>query len=589
MRITLTQRPRNQRVEHAALRAGYTPLQAHLLAGRLPDQAADNIARHTSPTLADLDAPDSLPDIEVAADAVATAIIQGRRLLVISDHDCDGQSGMAILRAALMDWFHHPPDRLHSYVGHRMREGYGVSDGVTQRILDDGVDGALAITCDIGSADEARIAQLRTRGIETCVTDHHEIGDEGPPASALACVNPIREDSRFPDPLICGGYTAWLLMAAVRRELMRRGRLPENTPHLTRLLDYAACSTVADVVSLGRSRNNRAVINHGLALMNAEARPCWTVLRERFGLQDGFTAETVAFKLGPLINSSGRLHDGTGGVRLLRAPTVEAAERAFDALLQMNTERREIQARLVEAAQQRAEAMAADGARGIALWLPDGHAGVHGVVASRLTELTGRPTVCLSPVEGDAAMASGSARTVTGIHVRQALAWVDAHYPGTLERYGGHAGAGGLRVKRANIARVVEAWDEAVAVQAGARSLEPERLTDGELPRTPDEVMLAEIAALEPYGREFEPPLFEAALRVCGLRAVGSDGRHLKLDVQDRFGRLLPAIWFNAVDKGQAPVAEGDRFRAAVVPSANTFRGRTSVQLRIDAGWRTPA
>lgn len=577
-------RHRLPEVESAALRAGYTPLQAQLLAGRLPSGAAARITRHTSPTLADLDAPGLLPDIEVGTERVVQAIIRREPLIVCSDHDCDGQAGGAIVRAALIDWFGHPPPLVHSYIGHRMREGYGVSEGVTQRILTDGHHDCAMITVDVGSADEQRIAELKQQGIVTVVTDHHELSEYGPPPSALATINPIREDASYPDPLICGGYTAWLLMASVRRELMRRGHLTSDAPHITELLDYAATATVADVVSLSRSPNNRAVVNHGLMLINNLGKPCWQALHERLGIgPEGFSAETIAFKVAPLLNAGGRLSDGLAGLRFLRAPSLAVAHRELATLTALNEERKEIGRAQLESARARALEMAEAGAAGIAIWLPNGHAGTHGVTASRLVEITGRPTVCLSPVQDDPTMATGSARSIRGVHVRQAFDHVQAHHPGCLERAGGHAGAGGLRLQRANISRFVQAWDEAVAAQIEGRDLAPEILTDGAMPATPSLAMLAEIEALAPFGREFEPPVFTARLRVLRIKVVGQGGTHLKLDVEDAFGARLPAIWFGAIEDGVCPVQEQQWITCAVVPSANTFRGNTTVQLRIEA------
>ena len=207
--VRIVDRPVSQAVKQAALSAGYTPLQAQVIAGRLGDADADRVSLLVRPALAALDAPDRLPDIDVAADAVARAVIDGLPFVLLSDFDCDGASAHAVLRIALRDYFGVPEARIHGYIGHRLREGYGVSESVTRRILDSAPRPALVITADQGSSDHARIALLREHGLETIVTDHHGIPGEGPPAAALACINPMREDSAFADPRIAGGQRLW--------------------------------------------------------------------------------------------------------------------------------------------------------------------------------------------------------------------------------------------------------------------------------------------------------------------------------------------------------------------------------------------
>jgi single-stranded-DNA-specific exonuclease len=577
--VRIVDRPVSQAVKQAALSAGYTPLQAQVIAGRLGDADADRVPRLVRPTLASLDAPDRLPDIDVAADAVARAVVDGLPFVLLSDFDCDGASAHAVLRIALRDHFGVPEARIHGYIGHRLREGYGVSESVTRRILDSAPRPALVITADQGSSDHARIALLREHGLETIVTDHHGIPGEGPPAAALACINPMREDSAFADPRIAGVHVAWLLCCAVRQRLVERGHLPPDAPRLGGLLDLVALGTMADCVDLARSQNNRAVLLRGLALMNApDARPVWRALHRVAKCAGPITAATLGFSFGPIINARGRLDCALGAVDLLMCTDEAEAVRLAQALVEHNTERKRVQSSMLRRATPMAEAQAAAGAVALTVFDPEGHPGVHGVCAARLVEAFGRPVAYFSPrQEGDALTAS--LRTVPGFHVRDALAEIAAAHPEDFIAWGGHAGAGGVTLHREGLARFSAAFDRAAKRVLADAMPGPRVLTDGVLTALPDLALIDELAALEPFGRQWESPVFRGDGRVLDLRTVG-DGTHLKLTVGMASHRF-EAIWFGAVRDGVRPVEIGQQVRMAFELDANTFRDETRLQLRI--------
>ena len=577
--VRILDRPVSRAVKDAALAAGYTPLQAQVIAGRLDDADAHRVPLLVRPALSALDAPDRLPDIDVAADAVARAVVDGLPFVLLSDFDCDGASAHAVLRFALRDHFGVPEARIHGYIGHRLREGYGVSESVTRRILDAAPRPALVITADQGSSDHARIALLREHGLSTIVTDHHGIPGEGPPDAALACINPMREDSTFADPRIAGVHVAWLLCCAVRQRLVGMGHLPQDAPRLGGLLDLVALGTMADCVDLARSPNNRAVLLRGLALMNApDARPVWRALYRVAKCAGPITAATLGFTFGPIINARGRLDCALGAVDLLMCRDDDEALRLAQALVEHNTERRQVQAQMLRRAVPMAERQVAAGARALTIFDPEGHPGVHGVCAARLVEAFGRPVAYFSPrQEGEHLTAS--LRTVPGFHVRDALAEIAAAHPDDFIAWGGHAGAGGVTLRRDGLARFTAAFDHVAARTLSDASPGPRVLTDGALDLRPSLALIDELAALEPFGRQWESPVFRADGRVLDLRPVG-DGSHLKLSIglgQDR----CDAIWFGAVRDGVRPVAIGQRVRLAFELDANTFRDETRLQLRI--------
>jgi single-stranded-DNA-specific exonuclease len=567
---------------------GLDPLAARLLAARARTAGlSHDIAINTliqpavSPSLRHLDPPDGLPDLDIAVTRIVHALAHREVIGVVTDHDVDGTTGHAILRECLIRRFGHPREKVLSFSGHRLKEGYGISDKLARRILEATPPPSLIITADHGSSDEARIADLARAGVDTVVTDHHGIPAAGPPASAIACVSPIRPESRYPDPYIAGGMVAWLLCCAVRQALIRAGRLPHSAPSLADLLDYAALSTIADVVDLAKSRNNRIVVRYGLTRIAAGARPCWRAARQWLG-EGPVGAEALAFKIAPKINARGRLDEALTAAAFLLAPDDKTAATIAAVLADNNASRRAIEAPLREAALAEAAKQTSAGASALSIWLPEGHAGVHGIVASRVVDSYGRPTVCLSPGEG---VIKGSARTAAGIDIRAALAATAERLGGTMPAFGGHPGAGGLTLaSEAAIGPFRHAFNAAVEAQLKARArpaiLAPWRDLDASPADPPDTETLSQLSALEPFGRGFEAPRFIARLGVTKARKVGADGAHIKLTFQAG-SRVIDGIWFSAAVEPRALI--GQRCRVVYHPTLNVYRGRMSAELMVEA------
>ena len=577
--VRIVDRQVSASVRGAALAAGYSPLQARVIAGRLGDENAQNLAALLRPKLGGLTPPDSLPDIDKAADAVAKAIVDGTPLIPISDFDCDGASGHAVLRIALRDYFGVPERQIHSYIGHRLREGYGVTESLSDRIIGQGPSPALAITVDHGSTDHDRIAKLRTNGILTVVTDHHGVPDTGPPPEAVACVNPVRSDSQFPDPFIAGVHVTWLVCCAVRQRLIDIGHLPRNAPKLGALLDLVALGTMADCVDLARSPNNRMVLSRGLELMNApDARPAWRALYEVTRCSGTITASTIGFQFGPAVNAGGRLDCALGSVDLLMSRDDLEALRMARVLVEQNAQRKIVQAQMLRRAIPMAERELDAGRLAITVLDPEGHPGVHGICAARLVEAFGCPVAYFSPKQ-DSGYVTASLRTVPGFHVRDALKEIASIYPADFVAWGGHAGAGGVTLKREAVSRFALCLSDIAARVLSGRARGPEIFTDGELLEAPSLDVCGEIAALEPFGRQWESPVFRGAGRVRQLQVMG-DGTHLRLGLEID-NRLFEAVWFGAIRDGKCPVEAGQRIKCAYELEANSFRSRTRLQLRI--------
>lgn len=564
----------------AAARArGLSEPAARVVAARLA--AGSDLDKFLSPSLAELDHPDLLPDCERAANRIAAAIMAGEVVATVSDYDSDGVTASVCLWLSLRR-FQHPEHKIRRHIGVRLKDGYGLSDNVVDRILAESPHVTLLISADCGSSDEPRIARLAAAGVDCIVTDHHGIPAEGKPTSAYAFVNPTRQDSEYPDPLIAGCMTAFLLMTAVRRRLIDLGYLPVDTPSLTDLLGFLAVGTVADCVSMARSVNNRAITLHGLKHINDGDRACWRSLKA-LSPESAVTSETIAFKIGPLTNARGRLDDAALGVDFYLADHDNEAKGILKQLVSENERRKAIERSMVDVARGMAAELVSVGRRSIVLFLPDGHAGVHGIVAARLTETFGRPTIVFSPKPTDPTLITGSARGgVPGFHVRQALEAVAQRHPELIVAFGGHKGAAGITLPLDGLMRFSDTFEEVVAEQLSAANVGPVIWTDGELPAYEIGLDLcAALAELEPYGREFEPAAFEANMQIKSVKAVG-DGRHLKLTVRID-GKLLPAIWFGAKNRADAPspVEVGDWVRGVFQPRENVYRSERRLDIQI--------
>lgn len=572
-------RPLAPEVMVAARDHGYNELQARILAGRLPAEAVNELPRLISPTLRDLDGPDTLPDIGPATERIVRAIIEKEHILLASDFDADGNSASSVLTIALRDVCGHPADRIHYFTGHRQRDGYGVSDTLTDRIIASGLSPALVITADQGSNNHATITRLAQAGIDTVVTDHHQMTH--PPVDAVACVSPARADSQFPDPHISGAHVAWLVCCAVRSHLIKIGYLPASTPSLGFLIDVVSVSTISDATSLGRSRNNRAMVLHGTAMMNMRPRPAWTAIKAINQRITSFDAGTLGYVVAPMINAASRVDEARPALDLILSTDVDQAIVHAQRLHELNLKRREIEAGLRGKALERAMQQVEAGTVGLVIALEDGHVGVHGIVAARVVAATGRPAVCLSPVPGDPASLTGSVRSIPGVDARRVLEQIHEAMPGLQKKWGGHAAACGTAIAWEDLPTFAQAFDAGVRAQLDGAP-EPVIMTDGELP-APAIQDLSMIQAIGPFGREYEQPVFTMEATVLSVAPVG-DGSHLKLEVRSSAGRNYPGIWFSAIEPGQAmPVNEGDDVLLAYTPELNVYRRRTTLQLQISA------
>jgi len=580
--VRLKERQRDHTVYQSLLDQGMPEVVARVVAGRPVPKHEKGAMGVVLPKLADLDDPVLLRDMEKAVARIIQAIQSGEIIALETDHDCDGQTSHAVLYTALTQILRVPESQVQSYIGHRMQEGYGLSDALASRILATEPRPNLVITADNGSADEPRIAKLKEAGIDVIVTDHHAIPQDGVPESAHAVLNPTREDCQYPDVYIAGCMVAWLLMAKIRSAMIAEGLLPEDVPSMASVLDFVAVGTVADCVSLARSVNNRAIVRYGLQMINRSQRPCWQAIRpllrgESVGAQD------LGFTIAPLLNSDGRLSDAFGSVNFLLSSDLKEASPWAQQLWQQNEERKAIQKQLVADAAQVAAKQAMAGRWSLVVNLLDGHAGVHGIAASRIKDQFGRPTILFSPKVTDDALISGSARSIDALHIRDALQYVADHHPDILQSFGGHRGAAGLTIKREDFDRFSAAFEEAVRQQLTSDNIGPELLTDGCLtPECINSTTFKQLSELEPFGREFDPPVFVSQLQLQSVRWVGADQTHAQLVFSANNQQTYKGIWFQAVDyEIAAQLSAGMPLQVSYSLTENVFRNTRSLQLMI--------
>jgi len=516
--------------------AGVSPLMARLYAGRGIDGA---VSIGGGP--ADLIPPQALLGAADAARLLADAITAHRRLLVVGDYDCDGATGVAVgvlglrMMGAVVDYL----------VPNRFDHGYGLTPEI--------VDVALAhprlgrpdvlITVDNGIASIEGVARARAAGLQVVVTDHHLPGSTLPAADAL--VNPNQPGCTFPSKNLAGVGVMFYVLLALRAELRARGAWSgRSEPPLAELLDLVALGTVADVVRL--DRNNRLLVAAGLKrLRGGRARPGLLALLRLAGREPREVGSLdLGFALGPRINAAGRLSDISMGVEcLLEQDETRAAELARQ-LDEMNRERREIETDM------RDEALVDVGepdpaCRTLVAFRPGWHQGVIGLVASRLKERHGRPTLALARDERVPGTLKGSGRSIPGVHLRDVLDLVDRRAPGVLMRFGGHAMAAGLTMAEDGLARFSDAFEAAVRELADPASFSPVLETDG--PLAPDELNVGTVAEIdhEVWGQGFPAPLFADRFEVLSQRLIKD--RHLKLEL--RLGtRKVAAIAFGRTE-----------------------------------------
>lgn len=522
-----------------------------------------------------------LTGIDDAVTHLYNAMREGLRIIVVGDFDADGATSTALSVLALRSL---GCDNVSYLVPNRFDDGYGLSPEVVDQAHARGAQ--LILTVDNGISSHAGVARAHELGIPVVVTDHHLPGDTLPEAEAI--VNPNLRDCDFPSKSLAGVGVAFYLMLALRAFLRDNGWFEARgiaVPNLAELLDLVALGTVADVVPL--DANNRILTWQGLSRIRAgRCRPGIKALLEIANREaHKLAASDLGFALGPRLNAAGRLDDMSVGVALLLCDNLGEARQLASDLDALNQTRKEIEQgmqaealTLCEQLERSSETLPG----GLAMYHPEWHQGVVGILASRIKERFHRPVIAFAPA-GEGVL-KGSGRSIQGLHMRDALERLDTLYPGMMLKFGGHAMAAGLTLEEANFDAFQQRFGDLVTEWLDPALLQGEILSDG--PLTAQEMTLEVAEMLReagPWGQMFPEPMFDGEFRLLQQRLVGE--RHLKVMLEPvGGGPLLDGIAFN-VDTAIWPDNGVRQVKIAYKLDVNEFRGNRSVQLIIENLW----
>ncbi len=574
----IVQRPANPTVYDAAKSLGLSDLQAQLVANRTDDTT--DLEKIVFPKLKHIQHPRALKNSEEAARLIAQAIQEDGVIVLATDYDTDGVTSAWVAKTALVNYFGVAESRVVHIIGER-KSGYGITDEVVERILDIPKPIALVISADQGSSDEPRIARLKASGVKVCVTDHHQMPLEGPPKSATITVNPQQAGCEY-DKTVAGCYVIFIVMSQVRQALIDAGHLPADSVSLKALALNVALGTVADSVSL-KSPNNRAIVLSGLQFINQFQSPAWQAMRLLNDNQgQPYDAEFLGFQVATRINAASRVSDVTTAFHFLTAPTAQQAQVYLDQLDSDNINRRAQQEGMLQQAKQVAESLYHPKKYTMTVRM-QGNAGIQGIIASRIGEQYGLPTIAMTDLE-DGFIAGSGRGIIPSIDLRDAFQWMSEQHEGLFVSMGGHAGAAGCMIPVENFDVFTELFEQAIKNQLGDEAPTPIIETDGPLQGWQlKPALIEELKALEPYGREWPNPLFSGQFRISEIKAVGQAKTHLSFKLVSDDNQRITAIYFNAKESDQDldPFSKGDLIECVYQPNLNTYYGRTSLQLRL--------
>ncbi|MBS0849367.1 single-stranded-DNA-specific exonuclease RecJ [Citrobacter sp. JGM124] len=522
-----------------------------------------------------------LQGISQAVAMLYRAFCENHRIIVVGDFDADGATSTALSVLALRSM---GATNIGYLVPNRFEDGYGLSPEVVDQAHNHGA--RMIMTVDNGISSHRGVERAHELGIPVLITDHHLPGESLPAAEAI--INPNLANCTFGSKSLAGVGVAFYLMLALRSHLRDQGWFEQRglvVPNLAELLDLVALGTVADVVPL--DANNRILTWQGLSRIRAgRCRPGIRALLEVSNRDpQKIAASDLGFALGPRLNAAGRLDDMSVGVALLLSENIADARVLANELDALNQTRKEIE----QGMQVEAMALCDDLLRshtelpyGLAIYHPQWHQGVVGILASRIKERFHRPVIAFAPA-GDGIL-KGSGRSVQGLHMRDVLERLDTLHPGLMLKFGGHAMAAGLSLDESRFDEFRTRFAAVVNERMDPSMLQGEIWSDGALS---GQEMTLDIADMlrdaGPWGQMFPEPLFDGKFRILQQRLVGE--RHLKLMVEPlNGGPLLDGIAFN-IDPTVWPDNSVREVELVYKLDVNHFRGNRSVQLLIDHIW----
>lgn len=559
--IQIKQRPYLTRPENIQ---GVSPFIAQILARRgvQSEQELELKLKH-------LLAP-NLKGLPQAVELLDQALDQQKKIVIVGDYDADGATSTALMVLALREM----GAQVNYLVPDRFKYGYGLTPAIADLAFAKFQPDVL-VTVDNGISSHAGVAQAQAHGMQVVITDHHLTTKETPAAEAV--VNPNQLDCEFPSKALAGVGVAFYLLANLSSGRAQQGK---SNVKIAQYLDLVALGTYADVAAL--DYNNRILVDAGIKrIQQQQCRIGISALLEIAGRDaTQLKAPDLGFVLGPRINAAGRMETMDIGIECLLAEEYSTAYALAQQLNQLNVERRQVETQmkqdaLTALAQFKLELSETPAA--LILFEPHWHQGVIGIVAGRLKEQFHRPAIVFATDE-DGEHIKGSARSIEGIHIRDAIENVAEQFPHLVSHFGGHAAAAGLTIKKQHFDEFKQHFVQ--LIQSMDESLFQATLwTDGILPTEAlnlDTVHL--LQNLTPWGQKFPSPIFEGQFQVLDYRWLKEI--HLKLRLALENGQVVDAIAFNAADKFSFDPMQSS-VHLVYELEQNSFNGQVSLQLRV--------
>ena len=553
------------------------PLVAQILHNRGIDDP-DKARAFLAPKLTELHDPMELPGVGVAAKRLAKAAMGGEKIVIYGDYDVDGMTGTAILHQAISL----VGGNVGFYVPHRIEEGYGVNPDSIRQLVTDGAKLIVTVDCGVSAGDA--LCQAVSTGCDVIVTDHHII--HGAPPNVTAVVHPTLTPSDgaepYGNPYLCGAGVAFKLAWEMLRKICGTTRVSDEMRNF--LLDatcLAALGTITDVVPL--VGENRVLATFGLKGLPAAGHIGIRALLESANLMgETLDAYHIGFVIGPRLNAAGRMGHAQQAVELLTTNSPERAREIADYLIRQNTQRQNVERSITQQAEEMVRNTGLDNPDNCAIILANEgwHAGVIGIVASRMVDRFHRPTIIIS-IDGD--VAQGSARSIDGFHISDALTACERY----LISYGGHAMAAGLKVPTDKLDDFKQEFAQYAREHLSESQLTPTLHIDAVTTISAlSHNVVDQLERLAPFGAKNPRPI--VALRNCTLlgapKRMGRNGQTMGLLLQQG-DSTMRAVGFNMGDLTDA-LAGVRKVSVAAQPVLNRFNGKTNVELRLsDVTW----
>ena len=512
----------------------------------------------------------SMKGLQQAIDLVNAAIDQKFKMVIVGDYDADGATSTALMILALREM----GANVEYLVPDRFKYGYGltpkIADLAFERFQPD-----LLITVDNGISSHTGVKQAQLHGMKVIITDHHLTTKETPDAEAV--VNPNQLGCDFPSKALAGVGVAFYLLANLSSQRAKAGKASAK---MAQYLDLVALGTYADVASL--DYNNRILVDAGVKrIQQNQCRAGISAMLDIAGRDPmSLKASDLGFVLGPRINAAGRMETMDIGIECLLANDMQTAYAFAQQLNDLNLERRQVESKMKQEALAEMQSLHLDEDNlpaALVMFDEQWHQGVIGIVAGRLKEQFHRPSIVFA-ADKDGIHIKGSARSIEGIHIRDAIEQVAEQHPHLVSFFGGHAAAAGLTIEKKNFEQFKQVFTDLIS-QSDDALFDAVLWTDGVLPEQNIELKTVDlIEQLGPWGQKFPSPVFEGEFQLLEHRWLKEV--HLKLKLGLSNGQSVDAIAFNARDQFQFDPMKST-VKVVYELDKNEFNGRVSLQLRM--------